>query len=149
MKEYMEVKIKTRNLVIFAVIVFMVCSVGTYYFWCSYHPEVTIKISDGPTGKEGIIIEAPHISIEPTGIAEPSASIELKTNSIIMQHEFFCAYIRDNYDKSDIKLDIEVQDNETTLKYSGTATTNDGNIDNIEKNFDCGFALNANIINSK
>lgn len=149
MKEYIEFKIKIKNLVIFGIIVFIVCSVGTYYYWCSYHPEVTIQISDGGTGKEGIKIETPHISISPTGIAEPSASIELKTNSIIMQHEFFCAYIRDTYDTSDIKLDIEVQNNETTLKYSGTVTTKDGKIDNIEKNFDCGFPLNANIIDSK
>ena len=148
MKEYVEFKIKIRNLVIFGVVVFMVCSVETYYFWCSSHPEVTIQISDGPTGKEGIKIEAPHISIDPTGIAEPSASIELKTNSIIMQHEFFCAYIRDTYETSDIKLDIEIQDNETTLKYFGTATTKEGKNDNIEKSFDCGFSLNANIIDS-
>lgn len=148
MKEYMEFKIKTRNLVILGIIVFMVCSVGAYYFWCSYHPEVTIQISDGGTGKEGIKIEAPHISIAPTGIADPSASIELKLNSIIMQHEFFCTYIRDTYETSNIKLDIEIQDNETTLKYLGTATTKEGKIDNIEKSFDCGFSLNANIIDN-
>lgn len=135
-----------RNLVIFGVIIFIVCSVGGYYFWCSYHPEITIKISDGGTGKEGIKIEAPHINIAPTGIAEPSASIELKVNSIIMQHEFFCAYIRDTYDTSDIKLDLEIQGNETILKYSGSAITEDGKIHNIEKEFDCGFSLDANII---
>lgn len=127
----------------------MVCSVGGYYFWCSYHPEITIKISDGPTGKEGIKIEAPHMSIMPTGIAAPSASIELKGNNIIMQHEFFCTYIKDTYDTSDIKLDIEIKDNETTLKYSGTATTKEGKVDNIDKNIDCGFAFNANIIDGK
>lgn len=147
MKEYIELKIKTRNLIIFGVIVFIVCSIGGYYFWCSYHPEVIIQISDGGTGKEGIKIEAPHISIAPTGIADPSASIELKLNSIIMQHEFFCTYIKDMYETSDIKLDIELG-NETTLKYSGTATTEDGQIHNIEKSFDCGFSLNANIIDS-
>ncbi len=147
MKEYIELKIKTRNLIIFGVIVFIVCSIGGYYFWCSYHPDVTIQISDGGTGKEGIKIEAPHISIAPTGIAEPSASIELKLNSIIMQHEFFCTYIKDTYETSDIKLDIELG-NETTLKYYGTATTQDGKIHNIDKSFDCGFSLNANIIDS-
>ncbi len=149
MKNYIEFKIKKINLVIFGIIIFMVCSVGGYYFWCSYHPEVIIKISDGPTGKEGIKIEAPHISILPTGIAGPAASIDLKTNHIIMQHEFFCVYIRENYETSDIKLDIEIKDNETTLKYSGTATTKDGKVDNIDKNFDCGFALNANIIDGE
>lgn len=147
MKEYIELKIKTRNLIIFGVIVFILCSIGGYYFWCSYHPEVTIQISDGGTGKEGIKIEAPHISIAPTGIADPSASIELKLNSIIMQHEFFCTYIKDMYETSDIKLDIELG-NETTLKYSGTATTEDGQVHNIEKSFDCEFSLNANIIDS-
>ncbi len=149
MEKYIELKIKKRNLMIFGVIVFIVCSIIGYYFWCSYHPEVTIKISDGGTGKEGIKIEAPHMSIQPTGIAEPSASIELKANIIIMQHEFFCTYIKDTYETSDIKLDIESQDNEITLKYSGTATTKDGKIQNIEKNYDCGFGLDANIIDSK
>ena len=120
-----------------------------YYFWCSYHPEITIKISDGPTGKEGIKIEAPHMSVQPTGIAEPSASIELKSHLVIMQHEIFCTYMKDTYETSDIKLDIEVQDDELTLKYSGTATTEDGKIHNIEKNFDCGFSLDAYIIDSK
>lgn len=149
MKKYINLKIRTRNLIIFGVIVFMICSVGVYYFWCSYHPEVNIKISGGPTGKVGIKIEAPHISIEPTGNVVPSASIELKTYDIIMQHEFFCTYIKDTYDTSDIKLDIEVQDDEFTLKYYGTATTEDGNVHNIEKNINCGYALNANIIDNE
>lgn len=149
MKEYIEFKISKRSLIIFSVIIFMVCSIGGYYIWCSHHPQVNIKISAGPTGKEGIQVEAPHISIEPTWIAVPSASIELKTNNVIMQHEFFCAYMRETYETSDIKLDIDVQDNEFTLKYSGTATTKDGKIHNIEKNFNCGFSLNANIIDKK
>lgn len=148
MKKYVELKIMRRNLIIFGVIILIVCSLGGYYFWCSYHPEVTIKISDGSTGKEGIKIEAPHISIESTGIAEPSAFIELKVNSIIMQHEFFCTYIKNIYETSDIKLDIEIQDDNSILKYSGTATAEDGKIHNIEEELDCGFALNANIISS-
>ena len=149
MKEYIELKIKTRNLIIFVLIIFTLFGIRGYYFWCSYHPEITIKISDGPTGKEGIKIEAPHMSVQPTGIAEPSASIELKSHLVIMQHEIFCTYMKDTYETSDIKLDIEVQDDELTLKYSGTATTEDGKIHNIEKNFDCGFSLDAYIIDSK
>ncbi|MEF9962020.1 MAG: hypothetical protein RR945_03210 [Erysipelotrichaceae bacterium] len=136
-----------RTLVIACAILIAVCSMGGYYVWCSYHPEVTIKISAGPTGKEGIKMEAPHISIAPTGIAEPSASIELKTTWIIQQHEFFCTYIKDTYETADIKLDMEVRGNEPTLKYSGTATTEDGKIDNIQKEFNSEFALDANIIN--
>lgn len=149
MKKYIEFKIMKRNLIIFAVIVFTLCSVVGYYFWCSYHPYISIKTSDGPTGKEGIKIEAPHISIIPTGIAEPSASIELKRNNIIMQHEFFCTYIKDNYKTSDIKLDMELQRNETILKYFGTATTEDGQIHDIEIEIDCGFALDADIDNDQ
>lgn len=147
MKKYIEFKIMKRNLIIFAVIVFTLCSVVGYYFWCSYHPYISIKTSNGPTGKEGIKIEAPHISIIPTGIAEPSASIELKCNNIIMQHEFFCTYIKDTYETADIKLDIEVKDNKTILIYFGTAITEDGKIHNIEKEFDCGFVLDADIDN--
>lgn len=146
MNDYIELKIKKRNLIILGVILFMICSIGGYYSWCSYHPEVNIKISDGPTGKEGIKIEAPHISIEPAWFVEPSASIELRSIIIIMQHEFFCTYIRETYDTSDIKLDIDVQSNEMILKYSGTATTEDGKVDNIEKVIPMDFALNANII---
>lgn len=146
MKKYIEIKIMKRNLVIIGIIALIGCSIGGYYFWCAYHPEVTIKISDDPTGKEGIKIEAPHIPVAPTGIAKPSASIELKTTIIIMQHEFFCSYIREIYEISDIKLEMEVQGNETILKYSGMATTENGQVNNIEKEFNCEFALDANII---
>lgn len=145
MKNYIEFKIRKRNLIVFGIIVILLCSIGGYYIWSSYHPEVSIKISEGATGKEGIKIEAPHISIAPTGIAAPSATIELKINSIIMQHEFFCTYIKDTYMTSDIKLNIEIQDDETTLKYYGTATTEDGKTHTIEKEFNCGFSLEANI----
>lgn len=147
MKKYIEFKIMKRNLVIFAFIVFTLCSVVGYYFWCSYHPYISIKTSDGPTGKESIKIEAPHISITPTGIAEPSASIELKLNSIMMQHEFFCTYIKDTYETAGIKLDIEVKENKTILRYFGTATTEDGKIHNIDKEFDCEFVLDVDINN--
>lgn len=145
MKKYIEFKIMKRNLVIFAVIVFMLCSIGGYYFWCAYHPYISIKTSDGPTGKEGIKMEAPHIAVSPNGIAEPSASIELKLSHIVMQHEFFCTYIKDTYETSDIKLDMELQSNDTILKYYGTATTEDGQMHNIDKEFNCGFALDAQI----
>lgn len=134
MKKYIEFKIMKKNLVIFAAIVFTFCSVVGYYFWCSYHPHISIITSDGPTGKEGIKMEAPHISITPTGIAEPSASIELKCNNIIMQHEFFCTYIKDTYETADIKLDIEVKDNKTILIYFGTAITEDGKSIILKKN---------------
>ena len=128
-----------------ALILAFTCGLGGYYVWCTYHPEVTIKVSEGPTGKENIKIEAPHIAVVPTGIAKPAASIELKLNAIVLQHESFCSYIKDTYATSDIKLDIKIQDNETTLIYSGIATTKDGKSNEIKKEYTCGFGIHANI----
>ncbi|MFR1296667.1 MAG: hypothetical protein ACLSBH_15330 [Coprobacillus cateniformis] len=44
MKEYMEFKIKTRNLVIFAVIVFMVCSVEHIIFGVHITLRLLLKL---------------------------------------------------------------------------------------------------------
>lgn len=146
MNEYVTIRIMKKYLIMLGIIMIFICGIGGYYVWCSYHPIVDIQISYGGTGKEGIKIQAPHIAISGNGIAEPSASVELKLNNIVMQHEAFCKYIGDNYETSDIKLDMETKDNQTTLKYYGTATTNNGEVADIDKNFEMGFVLDANII---
>lgn len=145
MNEYVTIRIMKKYLIMLGIVVIFICGIGGYYVWCSYHPIVDIQISYGGTGKEGIKIQAPHIAISGNGIADPAASVELKLNSIVMQHEAFMKYIRDTYKTSDIQLDMETNDNQTILKYHGTAATDNGEIANIEKNFEMGFVLDANI----
>ena len=142
------IKIKKKYVIILSMTLIFICGIVGYYTWCAYHPEITIHIKDGGTGKEGIKIEAPHIAIAANGVAEPAASIELKLNNIVMQHEFLCQYVRDTYQTSDIKLDMEVKDNQTILKYYGTATTSNGQSVDFEKEFNCDFGIEANIIDS-
>lgn len=119
--------------------------IGGYYLWCSYHPKITIQISDGGTGKEGISIEAPHIAIAPTGIANPDASIELKVTLITMQHESLCTYIKDMYKASDIKLDIETKGDQTILNYHGSVTKDDGEKMDYRNEIPLDFVLDASI----
>lgn len=144
MNDYIQ--IKKKYLFIFIAVFISVCCVGGYYFWCANHPEIRIQIGNGSTGKDTIKIEAPKITINRNGIADPSASEELKVSDIIMQHEFLCQYVRDNYKTSDLKLDVQVKDNQTILKYYGTATKLDGKAEDFEKTIKCDFALDAEII---
>lgn len=141
----MIIRIKKKYVILLSFILLLAGGIGGYFVWCSYHPEINIQINAGPTGKEGILIEAPHISIEPIGISKPSSSIELKTNNIIMQHEFFCTYIKDTYETSDIKLDMEEKNNQTILKYHGTVVTLNGEETKFEREIKLDFVLDANI----
>lgn len=149
MNKYVEIKIIKKYLVMIGIVFLLICGIGGYYVWYSYHPEVIIKISDGPTGKEGIKIEAPHISVLPTGIAEPAASIELKANIMIMQHESLCAYIKDNYEESNILLDIELKDNQTILKYHGTVTDSSLKTTDFHRELNCDYGIDAKIENKR
>ncbi|MDD3049106.1 MAG: hypothetical protein PHQ89_03920 [Bacilli bacterium] len=145
MNKYVEIKIKRKYIVMILLILVFACGLKGYYHWCENHPQIDIHISAGPTGKENIKMEAPHISIVNVGIAKPTATIELKCNSIVMQHEFFCTYIKDTYHSADIKLDVKTNGNETLIKYYGTATKANGETDKIEKEFNLDFTLDAKI----
>lgn len=56
-----------------------------------------------------------------------------------------CAYIQDNYSSSDINLKIETKDNQTILKYFGTATTLNNEEVDFNKEVICDFVLDASI----
>ena len=146
MKEYIEIRIMKRTVMIIAIIFILICSMSGYYVWCKYHPFVQINISYGGTGKEGIKIQAPHIAISPTGIAHPAPEIELRLNNISMQHEFLCHYIRDTYKSSDIQLDMEMKDNHTILNYHGTVTTYNDEVTDYHNKIELEFPIDANII---
>lgn len=56
-----------------------------------------------------------------------------------------CNYVVENYKASDIKLDMEVKDDTTTLTYHGTVITLDGKSIDFEKEVELDFTLNADI----
>lgn len=145
MKEYIEIRIMKRTIIIIGVVLISICSMSGYYIWCKYHPDVQINIGYGGTGKEGIKIEAPHIAIAGNGIAEPAAEIELRINNIVMQHEFLCKYVRDTYKLSDIKLDMEVKDYQTIMDYHGNVTTFDDEVIDYNQEIVLDFAVDAKI----
>ncbi len=145
MKNYIEIKIKKMYLVIGSIILLLGISFSGYYFWCANNPDIQIQISAGGTGKEGIKIEAPHISYTGRGIADPAASAELKLSRITMQHEFLCNYIINNYKESDIKLDMIVENNQTILKYYGTVTNQNNETEDFKRDIVLEFGLNADI----
>lgn len=143
MNDYLE--IKKKHLLIFIIVFIFMCVVGGYYIWCVYHPKINIQIGDSSSGNDLIKIEAPKISIVGNGIAEPAASEVLKINNIVMQHEFICQYVRDNYKISDINLDILVTNNQTVLKYYGTVTNLNDVTEDFERIINCDFVLNAEV----
>lgn len=145
MNEYCVVKIKKKYLLLIISIIVFICGFTGYYLWCSYHPSIQIHISDGPTGKANIKMEVPTVTIGGRGIAKPAAAIDLKVQNLVMQHDFFCAYIRDTYQASDIHLNMEMKDGKTQLQYSGTATTSNGKKVDIHKILSCDYALDATI----
>lgn len=144
MNEY--IKIKKKYLLAIFVTIVLACSIGIYYIWCAYHPTIIIQIGDSSTGNELIKMEAPKIAIAGKGIAEPAADVELKTINITTQHEYLTQYIRDNYKKADIKLDIEIQDGHTLLKYYGTVTNKNNKVEEYENIIDCDYVLDAKIV---
>ena len=145
MSKYVEIKIKKIYIIIFSIVLVFACGIVGYYNWCTYHPEINILISGSSEGTQGINIEAPVITIDEKKFAAPAASIYLKLNTIVDQHDSFYQFIKDTYETANIELNIKLTDNDTILKYYGTATTIDGKVDDITKEYACGFALEANI----
>lgn len=119
--------------------------IGIYYIWCSYNPSIYIYINDGPTGKNGINIEAPHIAYTNNGIAEPAASVKSNMNALVLQHEEFCDYIKNHYQTSNIKLNIEIENDHMILSYYGSVTTINDETSEFRKDIYCDFVLNAKI----
>lgn len=138
-------KIKIFIIIAAALLISVSCATG-YYFWRSYHPEISIWISDASSGggKE-FKIKAPQISISVRNGIEPADSINTKIEEIATQHEALCKYVVENYKSSDIKLNMKVKDDTTTLAYHGTVTTLDGESIDFEKEVKLDFTLDADI----
>ena len=143
MNNYVQIK-KKYLLALFVVFILVACS-ATYYFWCANHPKIVIQVGSSSSGKEGITIEAPKIAIGARGIAEPSATVELKVNNIIMQHEFMLQTIQDNYKSGDIRLDMKIKDGYPILKYYGTVINLNDEKEKFESIIQCDFTLDAEI----
>lgn len=143
MKEY--IRIKTKHLFILLLVVVLSIIAISIHIWCSYHPEIQILISEGPTERDDIQIEAPHIAYSNKGFAKPNESIVLKVNDMTMQHEVLCDYVEDNYKTADIQLEIKTENDQMILSYVGTATNMDGEVVPFEKNIICDYVLDANI----
>lgn len=138
------IKIKVKYLMILGIFLIFACGAGGYYVWCRFHPDITIQISDSSAG-ENLKIEAPHVAISGRNGIEPAASVYLDITSLWIQHETVCRDLKDHYQTSDIKLNMEVKDGETVLNYSGTATTLKDEHVNFEKQVVLEFVLNADV----
>lgn len=135
-----------KFLILFIISIFII---GIYYIWCSYNPFIYIHINDGPTGKSGIKIEAPHIAYTKNGIAEPATSIISNMDALVLQHEEFCDYIKNHYQTSNIRLNIEIENDHMILSYYGSVTTINGETSEFRKDIYCDFVLNAKIENDE
>lgn len=144
MKKYVEIRIRMKYLIICSIALAIVCSIIGYYTWCLYHPDIDIQISESTAG-ENLKIEAPHVSYGTKYASKPAASVDLKLLHIWIQHESMCRFLKDNYKESDIKLDMEVKDNQTILRYYGTATTMNGESNDFEREINLEFEIDANI----
>ncbi|MGX8834748.1 hypothetical protein ACWG0P_11100 [Amedibacillus sp. YH-ame6] len=149
MKSFRRGKIKTVLIIVVVLLISIFCATG-YYFWISYHPEISIWISDASSGggKE-FKIKAPQISIGVKHGIEPEDSINSKIKEISTQHEALCKYVVENYKSSDIKLDMEVKNDTTILAYHGTVTTLNGENIDFEKEVKLDFTLDADITYQK
>ncbi|MEG1474895.1 MAG: hypothetical protein RSC10_03990 [Longicatena sp.] len=145
MKKYIELKIMKMHILLFGIILAVVCSAGVYYVWCSYHPEIHIEVAEGGSGENKI--ETPSVTVGyRTGI-KTAKSVELDILNFWIQYNHMNEYVYDNYKKSDIKLNIEVKNNKTVLKYSGTATTLNDEVIDFDREIVCELVLDADIIN--
>lgn len=123
---------KYKKLILVCCMLLVILSgIGGFILWCSYHPEISVRVDDGGIGKEGDYkLEAPYISYgERYGIT-PAAAVELNMTNLIMQHEYVIKNIGNSYKACDIKLDIKIKDKQTILRYHGTAIDlNDKEVD--------------------
>ena len=49
--QYIEFKIKKKYLCISIILLMLLCGIGGYYIWCSYHANVVTQVVDGGRGK--------------------------------------------------------------------------------------------------
>lgn len=126
---------------IYVVILIIACGIGGYYLWCSYNPTVYIQINVAGRGEE-LKVEMPNVAYAERHGIKMSNSIKKNINDFQMQSDNILQDVLNNYIASDIKLDIEVKNKQTILKYAGKATTLNGEIVDYEKEVVCDYVLN-------
>lgn len=119
------------------------CCIAGKQIWDAYHPWISIAICEGGAGKTGCKLETPCI----VSAGNMVKSIESKVSIIISSHNEVIAYVSENYTSCDIKLDMEITDDTTSMNYYGTATTLDGEAVDFEKEFMFDFTLDAELKN--
>lgn len=141
--QYIEFKIKKKYLCISIILLMLLCGIGGYYIWCSYHPIVDIQVVDGGRGKD-LKVQTISMVVAPRTRMMPSF-VELNERNLWIQYDRMNEYFLNNYKAGDIKLHVELKDHKAILKYTGTATNLEGQEEKIDTEIVCDYALDANI----
>lgn len=144
MKKYLEFKIMKKNVIIIIFAIIVALSIGGYTVWCSYHPDIEIQIGKSTAG-ENLNIEAPHVAVAERFGIKTASSVQLYITDLVMQHEFICQYVQENYKSADIKLSITVENNQTFLNYSGIVISFEDKQLDFNEEIICDYVLNAKI----
>lgn len=140
-----DMKKYKKRIITACIVLVTLCGIGGYYYiWCSYHPEIIVHVGDGGIGKEGDYkLETPYISYGERHGISTAAAVELKITNVMMQHEYVIKDIGNLYKACDIKLDIKRKDNQTILKYHGTAIDLNGKKVEYDNEIVLDFILDA------
>lgn len=141
--QYIELKIRKKYLYICLIVLTLLCGIGGYYIWCSYHPIIDIQVVDGGRGKD-LKVQTLSIVETPRTYTIPSF-VELNERNLWIQYDHMNEYFLNNYKAGDIKLHVDIKDHKAILKYTGTATKIDGKEETIDTEIVCDYALEANI----
>lgn len=143
MNNYVTIRIMKKYLVLLGIVFALICSVCGYYIWSSNHPKIDIQVSESGWGN--LKIEAPHITIIDNNWVKTAASVDLKVKEIWIQHELILQYLKDNFESSDIKLDMKIVGKQTFLNYFGTVKDKEGNTSDFDREIILDFVLSKNI----
>lgn len=139
-------KLFYKLLCVMCVVIALLFAAAKYYVWCSEHPTITFKMSEGGKG-DAYKIEEPVETIEERHGIKASAKIEYKILLFMSQHHANCQYIYDTYKASDIQLDIEAKENQTILRYTGTVTTYEDEVLPYDEELELGYSIPATFLN--
>lgn len=143
------ITLKVKHIVVFFLIVTLVLVIGgsiwKYRTWCAENPVVSFSIGDGNAGEEKLKLETPRISFYGRNDIEPSTHFYLILDEIWIQQETICHILLTEYIESDIKLKIDVKNNQTCFIYSGTAVNKKGKTVDFHREVALDFVLDTKI----
>ena len=93
--QYIEFKIKKKYLCISIILLMLLCGIGGYYIWCSYHPIVDIQVVDGGRGKD-LKVQTISVVVAPRTRMMPSF-VELNERKLWIQYDHMNEYFLNNY----------------------------------------------------